>query len=77
MAPSIITSNGNTRTLDQVSSPSQSINGGQFLAFDHVEWYVGNSKQASSYYVTRFGFKHVAYVLLPCRHSSLLIDRKV
>lgn len=26
-----------------------------------MTWYVGNAKQAASYYVTRFGFRHVAY----------------
>ncbi|PWN51361.1 4-hydroxyphenylpyruvate dioxygenase [Violaceomyces palustris] len=30
-------------------------------AFHHVEWYVGNAKQAASYFVTRFGFERVAY----------------
>eukprot|EP00743_Colponemidia_sp_Colp-15_P001460 GILK01001599.1.p1 GENE.GILK01001599.1~~GILK01001599.1.p1 ORF type:complete len:408 (-),score=63.72 GILK01001599.1:123-1268(-) len=34
---------------------------GQFFAFDHVEFWVGNAKQAASYYVTRFGFTPVAY----------------
>lgn len=29
--------------------------------YDHITWYVGNAKQAASYYVTRMGFKHVAY----------------
>jgi 4-hydroxyphenylpyruvate dioxygenase len=26
-----------------------------------IAWYVGNAKQAASYYVTRLGFSHVAY----------------
>ena len=32
-----------------------------YQGYDHVHWYVGNAKQAASYYVTRFGFRHVAY----------------
>jgi len=34
---------------------------GKFLAFDHVTFYVGNAKQAASYYTTRMGFTAVAY----------------
>ncbi|KAN0066337.1 hypothetical protein ACQY0O_000431 [Thecaphora frezii] len=30
-------------------------------AFHHLEWYVGNAKQAAAYFVTRFGFERVAY----------------
>lgn len=32
-----------------------------FVGYDHVTWWVGNAKQAASYYTTLFGFKHVAY----------------
>ncbi|KAF3481330.1 4-hydroxyphenylpyruvate dioxygenase [Arthroderma uncinatum] len=35
--------------------------GPEYLGFDHICWYVGNAKQASSYYITRWGFKHIAY----------------
>lgn len=34
---------------------------GRFLRFDHIEWWVGNAKQAASYYCTRFGFEPMAY----------------
>ena len=34
---------------------------GKFLAFDHLRFWVGNAKQAASYYTSRFGFEHVAY----------------
>lgn len=34
---------------------------GQFLAFDHLTFLVGNAKQAASWYCTRFGFKHFLY----------------
>lgn len=32
-----------------------------FRGYDHVTWWVGNAKQAATYYTTLFGFKHVAY----------------
>jgi 4-hydroxyphenylpyruvate dioxygenase len=32
-----------------------------FHGYDHVTWYVGNAKQAASYYTTLFGFETVAY----------------
>ncbi|OLN95378.1 4-hydroxyphenylpyruvate dioxygenase [Colletotrichum chlorophyti] len=32
-----------------------------FRGYDHVTWWVGNAKQAASYYTTLFGFKTVAY----------------
>ncbi|CAH0555965.1 unnamed protein product [Brassicogethes aeneus] len=34
---------------------------GKFLYFDHLTFYVGNAKQAASYYITRLGFEPVAY----------------
>jgi len=34
---------------------------GKFLDFDHIEWWVGNAKQAASHYCIRFGFQHWAY----------------
>lgn len=32
-----------------------------FHGYDHVTWYVGNAKQAASYYTTRLGFYTIAY----------------
>jgi len=34
---------------------------GKFLGFDHIVFWVGNAKQAASYYTTRFGFEYLAY----------------
>jgi 4-hydroxyphenylpyruvate dioxygenase len=34
---------------------------GSYRGYDHVHWYVGNAKQAASYYITRYGFQRVAY----------------
>ena len=33
----------------------------RFIKFDHIEWWVGNAKQAASFYCTRLGFQPVAY----------------
>ncbi|ORY17917.1 4-hydroxyphenylpyruvate dioxygenase [Clohesyomyces aquaticus] len=32
-----------------------------YRGYHHVHWYVGNAKQAASYYVTRMGFERIAY----------------
>jgi len=34
---------------------------GKFLGFDHVVYWVGNAKQAASFYTSRFGFEYLAY----------------
>ena len=35
--------------------------GPEYVGFDHIQWYVGNAKQAASYYITRFNFTLIAY----------------
>ncbi|CAA9999899.1 unnamed protein product [Nesidiocoris tenuis] len=35
--------------------------GGKFLSFDHIVFWVGNAKQAASHYCARFGFEPIAY----------------
>jgi len=56
MAPAIMPGSVNG-TMDSSSEASAN-----FQAFDHILWYVGNAKQAASYYITRMGFRHIAYV---------------
>ena len=34
---------------------------GKYHGFDHIEFWVGNARQAASYYCARFGFQLVAY----------------
>lgn len=34
---------------------------GSYEGFDHVIFWVGNAKQAASYYIARFGFKPIGY----------------
>lgn len=35
--------------------------GPEYIGFDHIHWYVGNAKQAASYYIARMGFRPIAY----------------
>jgi len=60
MAPSVIASNGSTHSVESTEDNVSASAG--YQAFDHILWYVGNAKQAASYYITRMGFYHVAYV---------------
>jgi 4-hydroxyphenylpyruvate dioxygenase len=46
------TTNNTSAALD--STPN-------FNGYDHITWYVGNAKQAASYYTTRLGFYTIAY----------------
>jgi len=46
-----------TNYTDKGSKPER----GRFLRFDHIEWWVGNAKQAASFYCARFGFEPFAY----------------
>jgi 4-hydroxyphenylpyruvate dioxygenase len=67
MAPSAIEiSPRNSAAYPSSSSSSQdeyavSDTSGNFTGYDHVTWWVGNAKQAASYYSTVFGFETVAY----------------
>ncbi|MGH2605426.1 MAG: 4-hydroxyphenylpyruvate dioxygenase, partial [Anaerolineales bacterium] len=48
---------------------------------DHVEWYVGNAKQAAFYYCNAFGFREVAYAGLETgvrdRTSHVLMQGRI
>jgi len=43
------------------TKPAQRPEIGQFFGFDHVVFWVGNAKQAASFYTARFGFEYFAY----------------
>jgi 4-hydroxyphenylpyruvate dioxygenase len=43
------------------SKPSERPEIGRFFGFDHVVFWVGNAKQAASFYTSRFGFEYLAY----------------
>lgn len=65
--PVVISSTGSVAPLH--GSSEQGI--GDFRGIDHVLWYVGNAKQAASYYMTRMGFHHIAYRGLETRSRHL------
>ncbi|KAI9296171.1 4-hydroxyphenylpyruvate dioxygenase [Neoconidiobolus thromboides FSU 785] len=46
--------------------------GGNYHGFDHILFMVGNAKQAASYYITRLGFKHIAYRGLETGHRDVV-----
>ncbi|EEB11881.1 4-hydroxyphenylpyruvate dioxygenase, putative [Pediculus humanus corporis] len=52
--------------------------GGKFLSFDHITFWVGNAKQAASYYCTRLGFEPLAYKGLEtgCRKYATHVVRQ-
>ncbi|KAK6539931.1 hypothetical protein TWF694_008766 [Orbilia ellipsospora] len=56
--PAILTATGEVLNADA----SQPATGGfGYRGYDHILWWVGNAKQAASFYVTRMGFQHLAY----------------
>lgn len=65
MAPGAITDSPPQRSAPVMSGQRPDLSVDETLAnfkgYDHVTWYVGNAKQAASYYTTLFGFKPIAY----------------
>ena len=57
MAPTAISSDGSVHSFDGSPSPAPSAG---YRGYDHITWWVGNAKQAATYYTTRMGFRHVA-----------------
>ncbi|KAF1926645.1 4-hydroxyphenylpyruvate dioxygenase [Didymella exigua CBS 183.55] len=56
MAPAAISPPGSP-----VPSTTSSSDFASYRGYHHVHWYVGNAKQAASFYVARMGFERVAY----------------
>jgi 4-hydroxyphenylpyruvate dioxygenase len=56
MAPSAVSPQQRPVDSGAVQPPA-----GNFTGYDHVTWWVGNAKQAAAYYISLFGFKHIAY----------------
>ncbi|KAK0747577.1 Glyoxalase/Bleomycin resistance protein/Dihydroxybiphenyl dioxygenase [Apiosordaria backusii] len=68
MSPSAISdtnsshSNGYSAASDYaVQNPAGAAANNNFNGYDHITWWVGNAKQAASYYNSFFGFKTIAY----------------
>jgi 4-hydroxyphenylpyruvate dioxygenase len=68
MAPSAITPpilTPTSLTFPTSNNASASVDGTpNFHGYDHITWYVGNAKQAASFYTTRLGFSTIAYKCL-------------
>ena len=60
ISPSILTPTSLTFPTSN-NTPSALNNTPKFHGYDHITWYVGNAKQAASYYTTRLGFYTIAY----------------
>lgn len=58
--PIVIASNGSIVPLSS-TGPHTSPSRLDYRGYDHITWYVGNAKQAASYYITRLGFSPLAY----------------
>ncbi|KAF3000874.1 hypothetical protein E8E13_007656 [Curvularia kusanoi] len=56
MAPAAISPPGSP-----VPSATSSSDFASYRGYHHVHWYVGNAKQAASFYISRMGFEKVAY----------------
>ncbi|KOS22211.1 4-hydroxyphenylpyruvate dioxygenase [Escovopsis weberi] len=57
MAPSAVSVSPEQRP----DGPLAAVPAGNFTGYDHVTWWVGNAKQAASYYTTLYGFQTIAY----------------
>ncbi|EPE03206.1 4-hydroxyphenylpyruvate dioxygenase [Ophiostoma piceae UAMH 11346] len=57
MSPSAISPRNSVSSPDYSSHPDPAT----FHGYDHIKWWVGNAKQAASYYSTRFGLTTFAY----------------
>ena len=59
----VLTSNGASVPLHSSTSSAPAVQQPVpvYYGYHHVTWWVGNAKQAASYYVTRFGFRRLAY----------------
>ena len=61
LLPSVLTETGDSVPLYEPNGyrkPSKQVD---YRGYDHVTWWVGNAKQVAQYYITRMGFKPVAY----------------
>ncbi|KAI0402389.1 4-hydroxyphenylpyruvate dioxygenase [Xylaria palmicola] len=65
MAPSAITNSPQQQYSTTLPSHADeyAVQAGvpEFHGYDHITWWVGNAKQAASYYNTLFGFRTIAY----------------
>jgi 4-hydroxyphenylpyruvate dioxygenase len=58
--------------MTSYEKPTERPEVGKFYCFDHIRFWVGNAKQAASFYTTRFGFEPVAYQGLETGHREVV-----
>ncbi|MCJ1309083.1 hypothetical protein MMC25_002738 [Agyrium rufum] len=62
ISPTILASNGAIFPFDSSASLTKTSHSSpSYRGYHHMTWYVGNAKQAASYYVTRMGFREIAF----------------
>jgi len=64
MAPTVVTPPGTSPILNasNLTFPSSTNSSNStYHGYDHITWLVGNAKQAASYFITRLGFRPLAY----------------
>jgi 4-hydroxyphenylpyruvate dioxygenase len=57
----VLTANGTSMPLHSASSLPAQASAVEYRGYDHVTWWVGNAKQTAQYYITRMGFRPLAY----------------
>jgi 4-hydroxyphenylpyruvate dioxygenase len=61
LLPSVLTETGDSVPLYQSNGYHKSPRSIDYRGYDHVTWWVGNAKQVAQYYITRMGFRPLAY----------------
>ena len=61
LLPSVLTETGHSVPLYQANGYHKEAREVDYRGYDHVTWWVGNAKQVAQYYITRMGFRPVAY----------------
>lgn len=61
LLPSVLTESGTSVPLYQANGYHNAPKTIDYRGYDHITWWVGNAKQVAQYYITRFGFRPLAY----------------
>ncbi|KAK3701906.1 hypothetical protein LTR37_015217 [Vermiconidia calcicola] len=62
LLPSVLTETGESIPLyDNNNDQKAAAKPVDYRGYDHVTWWVGNAKQVAQYYITRMGFRPIAY----------------
>ena len=62
LLPSVLTETGESVSLyESHDSQKTAAEHVDYRGYDHITWWVGNAKQVAQYYITRMGFRPIAY----------------